>query len=327
MNTPKISILVPVYNVEKYIKECLDSIINQTYQNLEIILVNDGSTDNSGNICDEYARKDTRIKVIHQKNQGLATVRNVSVAAATGDYIGFVDSDDFISPDMYKDLVTIAEDKNADIVMCNLGYVDQDGNEIPNYRSAKPITERELTGTEFVTELSNNYNSIYVVTVDKLYRRNLFEGIRYPDGKINEDEAVIHRIAHKCKKIVFTSNAYYFYRQQPTSIMNKGFSLKKLDGLNALLDRIDFLKENSYDNNTILKSKLYLIHNCTAMFKKLNLKQADHKEALKKYHKIIKPICKELLKSNVPTKSERTMLFFVKTNPFLYLKIFNRKRK
>ena len=315
MNTPKISILVPVYNVERYIVECLESIINQTYQNLEIILVDDGSTDNSGNFCDEYASKDSRIKVIHQKNQGLATVRNVSVAAATGDYIGFVDSDDFISHDMYKDLVTIAEDKNADIVMCNLGYVDQDGNEIPNYRSAKPISSRELSGIDLVKELCADYNSTYVVAWNKLYRRNLFEGIRYPDGKINEDEAVIHRISHKCKKIVFTPNAYYFYRQQPTSIMNKGFSLKKLDGLSALLDRIDFLKENLYDTNTILNCKLYLIHNCTAMFKKLDLKQGDHKKALKKYHKIIKPICKELLKSNIPTKSERTMLFFVKTNP------------
>ncbi|MBE7065895.1 MAG: glycosyltransferase [Ruminococcaceae bacterium] len=327
MNKPKISILVPVYNVEKYLTECIDSITNQTYKNIEIILVDDGSTDNSGAMCDEYTKKDSRIKVIHQKNQGLATVRNVSVAAATGDYIGFVDSDDFISPNMYSDMILIAQEKKADIVMCNLGYVNEAGTEIPNYHSAKPISKKELTGTEFVRELCNDYNSIYVVTVNKIYRRSLFEEICYPNGKINEDEAVIHRIAHKCTKIVFTSKIHYFYRQQPTSIMNKTFSAKRLDEIDALLDRVSFLKKHNYDNDSIINCEMYLIHICTSLFKKLDLKQHEHKSALKKYHKAIKPICKELLKSSIPTKNERIMLFFVKANPFLYLKIFNQKRK
>lgn len=324
MNTPKISVLVPVYNVEKYIEKCLDSIINQTYPNLEIILVDDGSTDNSGNICDEYARKDSRIKVIHQKNQGVAKSRNIAIASAGGEFIGFVDSDDFIDSNMYTDMMALALESLADIVMINFEYTDLNGQKIPGNTSSKPISDRIITGKQFISELCHDYNSTYVVPWNKIYRKKLFSGIQYPNGKTIDDEAVIHRLAHKCNTISFSSKAYYFYRQHPTSIMNKNFSLKKLDGLDALIDRIVFLEENAYDNNIILKSKLYLIHNCTAMFKKLDLKKSDHKDALKKYYKIIKPFCKELLRSNIPIKGERNMLIFMGISPFLYLKIFKR---
>lgn len=324
MNTPKVSILVPVYNVEKYIEECIESLINQTYENLEIILVDDGSTDNSGIICDKYAEKDSRIKVIHQENQGLATVRNVSVAAATGDYIGFVDSDDFVSPDMYSDMMSIAQENEADIVMCNLGYVDQNGNEIPNVRSAKLISERILTGRQFVTELCKEYNSTYVVTVDKLYRRSLFEGIRYPDGRINEDEAVIHRITHKCSKIVFTPKAYYFYRQQPSSIMNNSVSAKRFDSIYADIDRLTLLKENNYDFDTVMDCMLFMYNDFVTTLKAIDLSAPTSKPIAKKIHKIVKPYIKELIKWDGTTKKQKRSMRIIAFNPFLYVKLYKR---
>lgn len=326
MSVPLISVLVPVYNVEKYLEECIESIIKQKYKNLEIILVDDGSTDSSGATCDRYAEKDSRIKVIHQKNQGLATVRNVSIAAATGKYVGFVDSDDFISPDMYSDMVSIAEENNADIVMCNLGYVDQHGNEIPNYRSAQPIDNNEMTGRQFVTDLCNQYNSTYVVTVDKLYRRNLFEGIRYPDGRINEDEAVIHRIAHKCNKIVFTSKAYYFYRQQPQSIMNKTFSVKRFDSIYADIDRIKLLEENSYNFQTIMNCKMFMYNDFVTTLKAVDITNPSNKPVIKKFHKLVKPYCKELIKWNGTTKKQKRSMRILSFNPFLYVKLYKREK-
>lgn len=324
METPLISILVPVYNVEKYLAECIDSITNQTYKNIEIILVDDGSTDNSGAMCDEYAKKDSRIKVIHQENQGLATVRNVSVAAATGDYIGFVDSDDFVSHDMYEGLISVAENKNADIIVCNISYIDEDGNSIPNHRSAKLIENRELSGTELVKELCYDYNSTYVVTWNKLYRRSLFEGIRYPDGKINEDEAVIHRIAHKCNKIVFTQKAYYFYRQQPTSIMNKTFSAKRFDSIFADIDRLNLLEENKYEQDVIMNCKMFLYNDYVTTLKAVDLSEQSNRRIVKKIHKLVKPYIRELIKWEGTTKKQQRSMRIISFNPFLYVKLYKR---
>ncbi|MBE7065896.1 MAG: glycosyltransferase [Ruminococcaceae bacterium] len=321
MDTPKISILVPVYNVEKYIDECLDSIINQTYKNLEIILVDDGSTDKSGEICDRYARCDSRIKVIHQKNQGLATTRNVLVAAATGDYIGFVDSDDFISPNMYSDLIEIIQKKGADIAMCNIGYVDKNGSEIINHNSSNPISERELTGKEFVTELCDNYNPAYVVTWNKIYIRTLFHNIHYPDGKISEDEAVIHRIAHKCNKIVFTSKIHYFYRQQPTSIMNAKFTLSRLDNLDAILDRILFLTKNNYSLSTINNCRKFLTNDFIVSIRSSNKKNNAEKNEIKEKFKLIKPHCKDLLKSDTIDSNTKKTIRLLLISPFLFFYI------
>jgi len=327
METPLISVLVPVYNVEQYLEECLESIINQKYRKLEIILVDDGSTDKSGEICDEYAKKDSRIKVIHQKNQGVAAARNVSIAKATGDYIGFVDSDDFIVPDMYKNMISLAEKYHADIVMCNAKYTDQYGQNIPNYGSAKSIAERTLTGKQYVTELCTTYNSIYVVPWNKIYRKCLFEDIQYPVGKTIDDEAVIHRIAHKCDKIVFTSKIYYFYRQQPTSIMNNTVSVKRFDSIYADLDRIDLLEKNDYENETVIKCKIFLCNDFITTLKGVNLSDSETKHIIKKLHKLIKPICKNLLRSKIPSKNEKIVIFLLNISPFLYMRIFSKKSK
>ncbi len=326
MNSPLISILVPVYNVEKYVCECIDSIIAQTYKNLEIILVDDGSTDQSGAICDEYAQKDSRIKVIHQENKGLAAVRNVAVATATGEYVGFVDSDDFVALDMYEKMLNLSQNKNADIVMCNIAYTDEKGTLIPNNKSAKNITSNEMSGKEFLTNLCQNYNSIYVITVNKLYKRSLFDDIHYPDGKTHEDEAVIHRISHKCTRIVFTSDTFYFYRQQSQSIMNRPFSTRHLDNMYSLLDRVDFLKKQDYSSDIIYSAEMYLWGEWSAICKSIDIKNKEHVTAVRGMKSLLKPIFKELLKSNIPTKKEKFAIIVLKISPLLYIKIFKRNK-
>lgn len=166
---PKISIIVPVYNVENYVSKCIESIINQTYKDVEIIIVNDGSTDKSGDICDYYSKKDARIILIHQENQGLSMARNNALDIASGDYIGFVDSDDWIAPDMYGTLYNNAIEHDADISMCNFYYVSETGECSPYSNENQPI--KVLEGIHKIAHnirLNNDY------VWNRLYRRHLF---------------------------------------------------------------------------------------------------------------------------------------------------------
>jgi len=222
---------------------------------------------------------------------------------------------------MYGDMVLLAEEKGADIVMCNLGYVDQSGKEILNYRSSQPITDCELTGRQFVTELCNNYNAVFVVSWNKLYRRSLFEGIRYPDGKINEDEAVIHRVAHKGNKIVFTSKAYYFYRQQPTSIMNKRFTHRRLDNTIALIDRVRFITNNGYEVEAIYNCELFLINDFISSIRNLNKKNKSNRDAIKEKFNLVKPYCKKLLKNSRTDKDTKKVIRCLLFSPFFFFYI------
>ena len=212
----KISIIIPVYNVENYLKRCLESIVNQTYKNLEIILVDDGSTDNSGKICDEYKEKDKRIIVIHKENGGLSDARNAGIDIATGNYIGFIDSDDFADVRMYEILLNNLKSTNSDISICNL---------------YKFSNEKEIYKTEEIEKLTvydrknffeNMYNDLLVSVLawNKLYKKEIFSDIRYPKGKIIEDAAILHYIIGKCDKIVITNLELIYYFCRDNSILS-----------------------------------------------------------------------------------------------------------
>ena len=197
----KISVIVPIYKVEKYIHRCIDSIINQTYKNLEIILVDDGSPDSCPRICDEYAKKDKRIKVIHKENGGLSDARNKGVDIATGDYIAFVDSDDYIHPNMYEVLIYELEKNNSDIALCKYKIV---------YEKSKIKTE--IDGKFEVYSLNNlqALDSMYgkdgvdfIVAWNKLYKKDLFNKIRYPVGKIHEDEYTTYKLLFASKNVIY----------------------------------------------------------------------------------------------------------------------------
>lgn len=227
-----ISIIVPVYNVEQYISKCLDSILSQTYKNIEIIIINDGSTDTSGAICDAYAQRDMRIKVIHQENQGLSAARNVGLTQAQGMYVGFVDSDDWISPEMYYRLHSEATFNHADIAACGMYKVVNNDVYISNKRGTGEI--KQFTKKRAIANLLSE-RSITCMMCDKLYKRSILPTSLFPEGCVHEDNYVIVDILERCEKIIYVDTPYYYYYQRNGSICNS-FVLKHLnDRFNSYL--------------------------------------------------------------------------------------------
>ncbi len=235
-----ISVIVPVYNVQNYILKCVDSIINQSYKNLEIILVDDGSTDESGKICDELALKDSRIKVIHKENGGLSDARNAGIEVSQGTYLGFIDSDDYIDNDMYMVLMSNLKNTNADISTCGRIIVTE-GNESVSFKENEIIC---LNTFDAVKDLFVANNYVFHAAWDKLYKRELFSEIRFPVGRLFEDAAIMYRIFENAKKIVSTKKQLYYYIQRQGSISNCSYNKNKI--LHQFENRISAI--NYYKN-------------------------------------------------------------------------------
>ena len=246
MTTPLISVIVPVYRVEEYLERCVKSILSQTYKNLEVILVDDGSPDQCPAICDACAEKDARVKVIHQENKGLSGARNAGIDAASGEYLAFVDSDDYVSPHFIEELYQLLQDTGCAIGQCRFSYVKGDGlveegdSAFCIYRGESLM--EQLYGPE-------EKATCFVVAWNKLYRAELFKetGIRYPEGRIHEDEATTYRLFHEAKKLAFLDRALYGYYTENGGSITSVFSAKRLQWLTAHEDRIAFLKKNGYE--------------------------------------------------------------------------------
>ena len=209
----EVSIIVPVYNVEKYLENCIQSILNQTFKNFELILVDDGSTDNSGKICDIYEKKDSRIKVIHKDNGGLSSARNAGIDIAGSKYIGFVDSDDSIHPKMYEVLYNLIEKYKSDISCCNYKYTYDISNQ--NHEELNLNEVIEMSNIESIEKLYDKDLGVkLVVAWNKLYHKRLFDNIRYKVGRLHEDEFMAHRILYNSKKITYVDNELYYYLQE-----------------------------------------------------------------------------------------------------------------
>lgn len=235
----EISIIVPVYNVEKYLENCIESILNQTFKDFELILVDDGSTDNSGKICDIYEKKDSRIKVIHKNNGGLSSARNTGLDIACGKYVGFIDSDDSIHPRMYEMLYDLIKKYESDISCCNYKKIyDIFKDEYENVNSLEVI---EMSNIEAIKNLYDKEIGVkLVIACNKLYRKNLFDNIRYKVGRLHEDEFMAHRILYNSKKITYVDNELYYYLQREGSIMSKKSYKRKVDALLSKSDRMRF---------------------------------------------------------------------------------------
>lgn len=256
---PKISIIVPIYNVEEYLSTCINSILNQTFKDFELILVNDGSTDNSLEICKYYKDIDDRICIIDKKNGGLSSARNAGLDIAKGEYIGFVDSDDYIHPQMYEILYRYIRKEKADISLCDFKKV----NGYDNYKLQK-YTENNLnikiksySNIQASEELFRENAITFIVAWNKLYRRELFDNNRYKLGKRYEDEFIIHKLLYESKKVVYSPIELYFYLKRDNSIMSKSFSLKNLDALDAYIDRINFFRKHK---EVILENKALFMY-------------------------------------------------------------------
>lgn len=242
MNTPLISVIVCIYNVEKYLRKCIDSIQKQSYTNLEIILVDDGSEDLCPLICDEFAKADSRIRVIHKKNGGLSEARNVGLDIARGDYIGFVDGDDYIKSDMYEHLFREIVKADADMAVCNFTYVDDRYNYIENRNFLMPVLDEILDSEEYIKRLTAQCGWYFVTVWNKLYKKRLFDDLRFPVGKQHEDEFLIHHLVFRCERIVCVKLSLYYYVQRADSIMGQKQILKMMDYGDALIDRYYFAK-------------------------------------------------------------------------------------
>ena len=234
-----ISMIVPVYKVEPYLDKCVRSIVEQTYKNLEIILVDDGSPDNCPAMCDAWASKDSRIKVIHKENGGLSDARNVGLAVAIGEYISFIDSDDWIEPDFIRELYDAMERTGAEIAECGTTYVDEAGN-VLRQRSVVPIAcmDKLEALRRLVLE-----DGIYQTVWNKLYRRAVIEGVLFEKGKHHEDDFWTYQIFDRIEKLAVVERPMYYYLQRSGSIIGAGYTIKRLDGLEARFLRMQYLQK------------------------------------------------------------------------------------
>ena len=239
MSDPLITVIVPIYNVEQYLEKCVNSILKQTYQHLEIILVDDGSPDNCGAICDQYSCVDQRIKVIHKQNGGLSDARNAGLDMANGEFIAFVDSDDTIMPEMIEKLYQRIMTDQSDMAFCGYKQVDQDGEILSEYY----LPDNVLTGFEALKASYESNGVLYTVAWNKLYRKHLFQYIRFPVGKYHEDEYTTYQIIDRCGRVSIVRETLYIYNQRDNSIMQEAYSLRRLDGIEASYERYNYFKK------------------------------------------------------------------------------------
>ena len=269
MNNDLISIIVPVYNVEKYIARCIETIIQQSYKNIEILLIDDGSTDESGKICDDFGKKYNNISVVHQRNQGLSKTRNVGIEMAKGKYIGFVDSDDYIERDMYEILYKNMVKYDADISVCD--YIEITGN-MKNVKKTNTNFETiiydnlETKIKELLTEETlNNY------AWNKLYNRELFNKIRFKENIKFEDVDIMYKLFYRANKIVYTSYVGYNYVQRYDSIM-KTIDNNAIENLmDATNERYFFVEKNTKNLKRYnISRRIYTIYRYHALLARKN---------------------------------------------------------
>ncbi|WP_180275217.1 glycosyltransferase family 2 protein [Streptococcus suis] len=263
MNKPLISIIVPVYNVENYLDECIQTVLAQTYSNWELLLINDGSTDSSGTICDDYAKGDERIRVVHKNNGGLSDARNAGINNCTGEYITFLDSDDGIREDFLETCLTTAIQHDVDIVIGHFFiwdenqqtfyyFVEQSQKDTIELISAQEALNRQVVWKNFNT-------APFVVAWGKVFKATLFNTIRFPKGKVFEDEYTIHKALLKSDSVALINKEFYMYRRHGNSIMTSDFSLSKvLNNIEALEERIVDLVLAKKDTE-LVRQKLYNI--------------------------------------------------------------------
>lgn len=236
-NLPLITVVVPIYKTEKYLRECVDSILNQSYKNLEILLIDDGSPDQCGEICDNYQKADSRIKVIHQKNQGLSGARNAAIDIAKGKYITFVDSDDWISDNMIESLYEYMQNKKVQMTVCSFESFFEDGTAISsNLETCVYIYSKEKALDCF---LFNDYLTPCVC--GKLYAIDLWKNVRCPEGKLFEDQFTTYKLIDLCEKIVFTTMPMYHYRKHSDSIGHSTFNKKTYHLYDAIHEEYEYI--------------------------------------------------------------------------------------
>ena len=310
-----ISVIVPVYNVEQYLEKCVNSIINQTYKNLEIILVDDESTDSSGELCDKLAGKDDRIIVIHKKNGGVSDARNYGIEKAKGNYIGFVDSDDFIDEEMYEKLYEVLIKEDADVVECGFKIVYPNKIELFTEQKYYKVCNKEEYLEEFLI-IEKIFGSVWT----KLIKSDIAKKVTFPVDKINEDAYYSYNLIENANKFIIFDKPYYNYFMRKNSITNEGFNPRILDHIEV----VEKINENVHQNYTNLNDAA----DCRRMyayFSVLNsiLLEKDFKRNY--YYPQIVSYFKEnyikLLKNKYITRNRKLSVVLIKLNIDLYRRV------
>lgn len=313
MNPPLISVIIPVYNIENYVEKCILSVLAQTYENIEIIIVNDGSTDSSPVICQKYADSDSRIVLINKENGGLSDARNKGLEVAKGEYLTFIDGDDFVSKDFINTLYRELVDNDADISMTNYLKVYSNnqamlGNSLWN--DEKLIIFTGLDGINYLLEYKAYVNLI--VSWNKLYKRELFDGIWFPYGKINEDSFVIYKLFYRTQKIAYVNEPLYYYVRREGSIIHSAFSNRRYNMVEANKEMFDLCIEHNIFLPKAAKRYFFTYWDFIEKYKKYELREPELEQ---KYKDDFFTNYKE--KKKLLNKADRIKLLIKIYTPFL----------
>lgn len=308
-----ISVIVPIYKVEEYLPRCVDSIIAQTYTNLEIFLVDDGSPDHCGEICDAYALKDARIKVIHKQNGGLSDARNAALDVCKGEYISFVDSDDYVSEDFIESLYHANQVFQTELAVCGIVKFDEYDNQSVDY--APSDTECCVSGDKMMETIWRPS------ACNKLYHKSIFKDLRYPVGKLYEDLFIYHDILAQIDQISFTGQCSYYYFNRKNSIINKGYDIRNTDLIEGLDLRTNKLREMNYESLADWQLE-FMFNSVVDAFKRIHPKSLQERQRLKYVKILFDRHFHEILKAKRFTPAQKAKMALFRFFPNLYKYFF-----
>lgn len=318
MNNFLISVIIPIYNTEKYLEDCIKSVVNQSYENLDIILVNDGSTDKSKEICEKYAEKDSRIRLINQSNMGAAMAKNAGLNNIKGDLFMILDSDDLLQKNNIEILYDCMQKEKSDIIEACYTTIYKEFKNIDIHQNSK----KENFNTENALKELIISRKFHQTPWNKLYKTELLKDIRFPKDKYIDDEYWTYKLFANAKRITWINEVLYYYRQHEESTMGRMYSIKRLDAVDALYDRYKFMKKN-FPNLSDLSCKVFL-NNCIynfqklCMFNEIDSNQKFREDLLKKIRETIK---RE--KINGLNIKEKLLFYFFCKCPYIVSKIRN----
>lgn len=331
----KVSVIVPIYKVEPYLKRAVASILHQTYHNLEIILVDDGSPDQCGKICDDYAKEDNRITVIHKENGGLSDARNAGLDAAHGEYIVFVDSDDFIAEDYVETLMRCLKKYDADVAMCSYAVTASVELDESIFKASRDETVEVCDRRELLNNLydANHKDATYfIVSWNKIYKASLWQDVRFPKGRIHEDEATTYKIYDRAQKGVYLHRPLYGYFTAPSSITRDRFNIKRLQWMDALDDRIAYFEDKTEQLNEEGKQETEFLEKQIACCKRARADASIHyyyplKEELPTERKAVKRLKSYVWQEWKETKNPGYLIFSVSASLYRLITNIDRDKK
>jgi len=313
---PTISVIVPIYKVEDYLCRCVDSILAQTFKDFELFLVDDGSPDNCGAICDDYAKKDSRITVIHKKNGGLSDARNAALDVATGQYITFIDSDDWVVDNHLESMLTALQKNHADMAICNFISAYDDGRTEPMYCP---------TGQETVLDGEAVFETIYQPSAcNKLYKAEMFRTLRYPVGKLYEDVFVYHDVLAQVKRAVYTGQGTYYYFLRQGSIMRTEYTPRFMDIVEAC-----FLRAKAMDRldqpQLASEARLHVYSQVGVAYAHVNRSDKQAVVRLKEVRAMFDECYAPLMKDPAISAKQKLRIRILKTCPWLHTQLFGKR--